>query len=133
LLAADQPAAMLYSHGPAFLNGDSIARSSAIFSGDLVQTNADSIANIHATGPSALVLNESLVQYEGNALKLEHCGVTISTSELLATRAGGVTVSPASGSWTEFEVRRDVDGRVAETALSTAHSRTVRCQTRFFQ
>jgi hypothetical protein len=111
LFAADQPAAMLYSHGTAFLNGDSIARSSAIFSGDLVQTNTDSVANINATGSSILVLNDSLVQYEGTALKLEHGGVTISTSKLLATRAGSVTVSPASNVWTEFEVR-DVDGRV---------------------
>ena len=111
LLAADQPAAMLYSHGTALLNGNSIARSSAIFSGDLVQTNADSVANINATGSSVLVLNDSLVQYEGGALKLEHGGVTISTSKLLATRAGGVTVSPVSDVWTEFEVR-DVDGKV---------------------
>ena len=111
LLAADQPAAMLYSHGNALLNGSSIERSSAIFSGDLVQTNSDSVANINATGSSVLVLNESLVQYDGNALKLEHGGVNISTSKLLATRAGGVTVSPVSGAWTEFEVR-DVDGKV---------------------
>jgi hypothetical protein len=111
LFAADQPAAMLYSHGTALLNGNSIARSSAIFSGDLVQTNADSVANINATGSSVLVLNDSLVQYEGGALKLEHGGVTISTSKLLATRAGGVTVSPVSDLWTEFEVR-DVDGKV---------------------
>ena len=111
LFAADQPAAMLYSHGTALLNGNSIARSSAIFSGDLVQTNADSVANINATGSSVLVLNESLVQYEGSALKLEHGGVTISTSKSLATRAGDVTVSPTASVWTEFEVR-DVDGRV---------------------
>jgi hypothetical protein len=111
LLAADQPAAMLYSHGTALLNGNSIARSSAIFSGDLVQTNADSVANINATGSSVLVLNESIVQYEGSALKLEHGGVTISTSKSLATRAGGITVSPSSAAWTEFEVR-DVDGKV---------------------
>jgi hypothetical protein len=111
LFAADQPAAMLYSHGTALLNGNTIARSSAIFSGDLVQTNSDSVANINATGSSVLVLNESLVQYEGSTLKLEHGGVSVSTSKLLATRAGGVTVSPASGVWTEFEVR-DVDGRV---------------------
>ena len=65
LFAADQPAAMLYSHGTALLNGNSIARSSAIFSGDLVQTNPDSVANINATGSSVLVLNESLIQYEG--------------------------------------------------------------------
>jgi hypothetical protein len=111
LFAADQPAAMLYSHGTALLNGNSIARSSALFSGDLVQTNADSVANINATGSSVLVLNDSLVQYEGSDLKLEHGGVSISTSKLLATRVGSVTVSPVSGGWTEFEVR-DVDGRV---------------------
>jgi ferric-dicitrate binding protein FerR (iron transport regulator) len=111
LFAADQPAAMLYSHGAALLNGNSIARSSAIFSGDLIQTNADSAANINASGSIVLVLNDSLVQYQGNAVMLEHGGVTISTSKLLATRAGDVTVSPAATVWTEFEVR-DVDGRV---------------------
>jgi hypothetical protein len=111
LFAADQPNAMLYSHGTALLNGNSIARSSALFSGDLVQTNADSVANINATGSSVLVLNDSLVQYEGSTLRLEHGTVTVSTSKLLATRAGTVTVSPVSNVWTEFEVR-DVDGRV---------------------
>ena len=111
LFAADQPAAMLYSHGTALLNGNSMERSSALFSGDLVETNADSVANINATGSSILVLNDSLVQYEGSDLKLEHGGVSISTSKLLATRVGNVTVSPVSGVWTEFDVR-DVDGRV---------------------
>jgi hypothetical protein len=111
LFAADQPAAMLYSHGTALLNGNSIARSSAIFFGDLVQTNPGSVANISATGSSVLVLNDSLIQYEGSSLKLEHGGVTISTSKSLATRAGDVIVSPTASVWTEFEVR-DVDGRV---------------------
>jgi hypothetical protein len=111
LIAADQPAAMLYSHGTALLNGTGIERSSAIFSGDLVQTSADSVANINATGSTILVLKDSLVQYAGAAVKLEHGGVAISTSKLLATRVGDITVSPAVGVWTEFEVR-DVDGRV---------------------
>lgn len=111
LFAADQPAAMLYTHGTALLNGSSITRSSAIFSGDLVQTNASSAANINAAGSIVLVLNDSLVQYQDHALRLEHGGVSISTSKLLATRAGDIVVSPASGAWTEFEVR-DVDGQV---------------------
>jgi hypothetical protein len=110
LLAADLPGAMLYSHGTALLNGNTIARSSAIFSGDLVQTSADSVANINATGSSVLVMNDLLVQYEGSALKLEHGGVTVSTSKLLAAHAGAVKVTPAAGVWTEFDVR-DVDGR----------------------
>src|SRR4029077_7854030 len=111
MFAADQASAMLYSHGTALLNGTNVPRSSAIFSGDLVQTNKDSVANINATGSSVLVLNDSLIQYEGNSVSLEHGGVTISTSKSLATRVGGVTVSPASSVWTEFEVR-DVDGTI---------------------
>jgi len=111
LFAADQPVAMLYSHGTALLNGHSIARSSAIFFGDLVQTSADSAANINASGSIVLVLNDSLVEYQNDAVKVDHGGVTISTSKLLATRAGDITVSPAANVWTEFEVR-DVDGRV---------------------
>jgi hypothetical protein len=111
LFAAEQPAAMLYTHGTALLNGNTIARPSAIFSGDMVETNASSAANINASGSIVLVLNDSLVKYQGEAVNLEHGGVTISTSKLLATRAGNVVVSPAAGVWTEFEVR-DVDGRV---------------------
>jgi hypothetical protein len=111
LFAADQASAMLYSHGTALLNGTSIPRSSAIFSGDLVQTNKDSVANINATGSTVLVLNDSLVQYEGDSVSLEHGGVSVSTSKSLATRAGDVMVSPAGGVLTEFEVR-DVDGKV---------------------
>src|ERR1700692_4809989 len=111
LVAADLPGAMLYSHGAALLNGNSIARSSAIFSGDLVEKNEDAVANINATGSSVLVMNDSLVQYEGSALKLEHGGVTISTSKLLAAQAGATKVTPGARRWPEFDVR-DVDGRV---------------------
>ena len=108
--AVDLPA-MLYTHGAALLNGNSVVRSSAIFSGDLVQTARSSAANINASGSIVLILNDSLVQYQGSAVKLERGGVTISTSKLLAIRAGDVTVSPKSNGWTEFEVT-DVDGKV---------------------
>lgn len=111
LFAADRPAAMLYSHGTALLNGRSVARSSAVFFGDQVQTNADSAANINASGSIVLVLNDSLVEYQDDAVELEHGGISVSTSKLLATRAGDITVSPAANVWTEFDVR-DVDGKV---------------------
>jgi len=111
LLAADQPGAMLYSHGSALLNGGSVSRSSAIFSGDLVETSADSAANINSAGSIVLVLNSSVVQYQGDAVKLEQGRISVSTSVALATRAGDVTVSPAANVWTEFEVK-DVDGTV---------------------
>lgn len=116
LFAADASvAAMLYSNGTARLNGYNLPRSSAIFSGDLVQTASDSVAKINALGTSLTVLADSLVQFEGSAVKLEHGGIAVSTSKGMATRAGEVTVIPAESGWTQFDVT-NVDGQVRITA-----------------
>lgn len=111
LLAADSGAAMLYANGAAWLNGGHVPNSSAIFAGDLVQTRSDSAANIHAPGSSITVLGDSLVQFEGASLKVEHGGVSVSTSKGVATTAGDVRVAPVSNEWTEFNVT-DIDGMV---------------------
>jgi hypothetical protein len=111
LFAADSGAAMLYANGAAWLNGSHVPNSSAIFAGDLVQTRSDSAANIHAPGSSITVLGDSLVQFEGVSLKVEHGGVSVSTSKGVATTAGDVRVAPSSNAWTEFNVT-DVDGTV---------------------
>jgi hypothetical protein len=102
---------MLYANGAAWLNGSHVPNSSAIFAGDLVQTRSDSAANIHAPGSSITVLGDSLVQFEGALLKVEHGGVSVSTSKGVATTAGDVRVAPASNAWTEFNVT-DIDGTV---------------------
>jgi len=111
LFAADSGAAMLYSSGPTWLNGSSLPKSSAIFSGDLVQTASGSVAKINASGSSLIVLSDSLVQFEGSAVNVDHGGVTVSTSKALATRAGDVTVTPTATVWTQFDVK-SVDGKV---------------------
>jgi hypothetical protein len=112
LLAADSNAAMLYTNGPAWVNGSHVPRaSSAIFSGDLLQTPADSVANINEAGSTITVLSESLVKFEGSSVNIEHGGVTVSTSKEMATTAGDWKVTPASSAWTEFKVS-DVDGTV---------------------
>ena len=115
LFADPSASGMLYAHGTISVNGTSVPRSSALFPGDVITTDRDSVANINATGSTVLILNESVVQYEGNAVNLEHGGVTVSTSKLLATHVGDVTVSPATSGWTQFEVR-DVDGTVRVAA-----------------
>jgi hypothetical protein len=111
LFAADNGAAMLYADGAAWLNGSHVPKSSAIFAGDLVQTRSDSAANIHAPGSSITVLGDSLIQFEGSSLKVEHGGISVSTSKSVAATAGDVRVAPVSNSWTEFNVT-DVDGTV---------------------
>jgi|SRR5579863_6494960 hypothetical protein len=112
LFAADSTAAMLYTNGGAWVNGSHVPRaSSAIFSGDLLQTRSDSVANINEAGSTITILSDSLVQFEGSSVKIEHGGVTVATSKGMATSAGDWKISPAASSWTEFNVS-DLDGTV---------------------
>ena len=111
LLAADSGAAMLYAKGTAWINGSSVPRSSAVFPGDLVQTQPNAVVHINATGSSVMILSDSLVKYEGNAVSVEHGAVTVATTKGMSTRAGEVVVTPVSADWTQFDVR-DVNGTV---------------------
>src|SRR6202790_4661649 len=111
MLAGETASAMLYTNGAAWLNGSEVPKSSAVFSGDMLQTRRDSTASIQSNGSSVMVLADSLVKFQGLAVELEHGAVRVTTSRGLAARAGDVTVKPVSNTWTEFQVT-DVDGRV---------------------
>lgn len=112
LFAADSgAAAMLYAKGTAWLNGGTVPSSSAVFPGDLVQTKADSMANINASGSNVMILPDSLVKFEGNAVAVDHGSVSVTTAKGLSTHAEGVTVTPVSDKWTEFDVS-NADGKV---------------------
>ena len=112
LMAADSSgAAMLYAKGTAWLNGGTVPGSSAIFPGDLVQTNPSSMANINASGSSVMILPDSLVKFEGGAVAIDHGGVSVATAKSLETHADDLTITPASAAWTEFQVNNQ-DGQV---------------------
>jgi hypothetical protein len=112
LRAADSSgAAMLYAKGTAWINGGAVPGSSAIFPGDLVQTNPSSMANINASGSSVMILPDSLVKFEGGAVAIDHGGVNVATGKSLETHADNLTITPASSAWTEFQVN-DMDGQV---------------------
>jgi hypothetical protein len=112
LLAADSNAAMLYTSGAAWINGIPVpSPSSAIFSGDLLQTRSDSVAKINEPGSTVTVLSDSLVKFERTSLQIEHGGLAVSTSRGIAATAGDIRVTPISSAWTEFNVT-DVDGIV---------------------
>ncbi|MGB9233537.1 MAG: hypothetical protein WCC04_03925 [Terriglobales bacterium] len=102
---------MLYTSGSAWVNGSTVPKTAAMFSGDLLQTRPDSTASIQSNGSSVMVMADSLVKFEGPAVEIEHGGVRVTTSRGMAARAGDVTIKPAGASWTEFQVV-DVDGRV---------------------
>jgi hypothetical protein len=112
MLAADSNAAMIYINGAAYVNDARVPRpSAAIFSGDLLQTRPHSVANINEPGSSITVLGDSLVQFQGTSVDIQHGGVAVATSKSIAATAGDVKVTPASNAWTEFNVV-DTDGTV---------------------
>ncbi len=112
MLAADSNAAMLYINGAAYVNDARVPRASAaIFSGDMLQTRPNSVANINEPGSSITVLSDSLVQFEGKSVDIQHGGVTVSTSKGVGASAGDVKITPKSNAWTEFKVV-DIDGTV---------------------
>jgi len=69
------------------------------------------VANINSPGSTITVFSDSLVQFEGSSLRIDHGGVTIATSKGVGTTVGDVRVFPLANSWTEFNVI-DVDGTV---------------------
>ena len=111
LMGGELAAAMLYTNGPAWVNGSEVPKSGALFTGDLLQTRADATANIQAAGTNVMVMADSLVKIRERAVELKHGSVRVTTARGLAAQAGEVTVKPVSDAWTEFQVT-DVDGRV---------------------
>jgi len=115
LLAADTGAAMLYGKGEVLLNGGTLPNSSAIYPDDVIETKADSVANINVTGSTVMVGPESLVKFENNAISLEHGSVTVSTSSGFRVHVKCITVTPAANVITQFDVT-DTNGKVYAAA-----------------
>jgi hypothetical protein len=126
LVAADSGAAMLYGKGTGavWLNGKPLPRSSAVFPGDLIQTQAESLATLDTSGSGVIVLPDSLVRFDGNAVSLQHGSVNVATSHRMVAFAQDVTVTPASDAWTEFEV---VDAGDSVQVAAKKGDVTVKC------
>jgi hypothetical protein len=111
LLGADTGVAMLYGKGVVLLNGANLPNSSAIYPDDVIETKADSVANLNVTGSTVMVGPESVVKFENNAIELEHGSVTVSTSDGFRVYVKCVRVIPAQTVATLFDVV-DTNGKV---------------------
>jgi hypothetical protein len=116
LMAVDSGMALARPYGTTWLNGAAVQQSSAVFPGDLIQTNSGSSMKIQSSGSSVVVLANSLVKFEGGAVSVEHGSVKLATSKSMSAHAGVVTVAPASNTWTEFALT-DLGGTVQIVAL----------------
>lgn len=115
-LLGDDSAAMLRSNPGVLLNKNPTAASSALFPDDLVETPQKAVARIEATGSTADINPDTMVQFEVDELVLEHGTLSVSTTRGLRVRVGCVTVTPVHTDWTHYDVT-DVNGKVTVSAL----------------
>jgi len=104
LPAADDASAMLYVHGAASINGAAVPRTSAIFSGDILETGPNGAARIQGPGVSITVPADTRMTFNGSALDLQHGALAILTSKNLTAIAENVRITPYSRVWTEFSL-----------------------------
>jgi hypothetical protein len=121
LMAQDSARAMLHNDGGAWVNGNPAPKSTAIFTHDLVRTQKENGARIDADGSTVTVEPETIVQFEGDLLILEHGSLQVNTFRGMRVRVNCVTVSPPAQEWARYDVT-DVDGRV----LVLAHQNDVK-------
>ncbi|MFZ0758596.1 MAG: hypothetical protein WAM69_01495 [Candidatus Sulfotelmatobacter sp.] len=118
LMAQDSGRAMLYSDQGVQLNGRPVPNSSAIFPHDWIQTQPGTGAKIDAEGSTALVQPETVVQFNGDELILDHGSLRLDTARKMRVRASCVTVTPITADQTQYDVT-DVDGRVKVAAIKS--------------
>jgi hypothetical protein len=118
LLAQDTTAAILRSNGIGVqVNRNPAPASSALFSGDEIETQKNAAARIDASGSAADLNSETMVRFEVNELVLEHGSLSVNTSRGLRVKVGCLTVTPVNDAeWTHYDVV-DLDGKVRVSAL----------------
>lgn len=103
LFAADT-GDMLYIKGETRVNGGTIPNSSAIFPGDIVQTETDSAANINALGSNIVIAPNTILIVEENGVNLDRGGLTVVTARSATVHAGNLTIMPAHSASTQYEI-----------------------------
>jgi hypothetical protein len=116
LPADDTGTAILHSTGSVLLNTNPAPPTSALLSDDLIETRKDAVARIESTGSFADIHPETMVQFEGNELVLDHGSLSVNTSRGVRVRVGCITITPVHTEWTHYDVT-DVDGKVSVSAL----------------
>ena len=108
----ERPAAVLRAAGKVQVNGTGSGEITTLFSGDTIQTDAESLANIIAGGSSVLVMPNASIKFLGDAVELAQGGMVITTSEGMAARAYGLTITPTAKKPSKFEVAEYEDSVV---------------------
>ena len=118
--ADETAAAILRSSGSGVLvNRNPAPTSSALFPNDLIETPRNAVARIEASGSTTDINADTVVQFDGDELVLDHGSLSVNTTKGLRVRVGCLTVTPVNLSeWTQYDVT-DVNGKVTVNAAKS--------------
>ena len=114
-LLGQAPAAILRTQGGVWVNGYEARDSSAVFTGDLLETKQGFSASLNLEGSTVLIQPESVSKLQENMLVLDHGRVSVTTSRNFKVRVHCLTVVPVSSDWTQYDVS-DVSGTIQVAA-----------------
>jgi hypothetical protein len=130
LVAQDANRGILRNDGGTWLNENPAPPTAAIFPDSLVQTQKGHNARIDVEGSSILIQPETMVQFQGHELALDHGTLQLDTAREVEVIVGCITISPITSERTQYDVT-DVDGKVKVVATRNdvrihAHGGTLR-------
>ena len=115
LVAQGTDRALLHSDGGTWINGSPAPETSTIFLESLIQTQKGHSAKLDTEGSSVIVQPETVVQFEGDELVLDHGSLQLTTMREMKVRVNCITVIPITADRTLYEVS-DIDGKVTVVA-----------------
>lgn len=118
LTAQETAGAMLRSSSSGVsVNHNSAPSSIALFRGDFIETNKQGVARIEMAGSTVDIGPETVVQFDGDEVVLDHGRLAVDSSRGLRVRVGCITVVPVNDAMrTHYDVADD-NGQVTVSSL----------------
>ena len=113
VMAADS-GAMAYPTGQVTINGSALAKPTAVFAGDKINT-ADGSLSMNIAGSTVQVGNKSSVVFDASQMSLARGGMKVSTSTGLAGQVRNLSLRPGTGKTVYTVAERN--GKVMIAAL----------------
>lgn len=98
------PSAILHTQGGVWINGSEAPDSTAVFTGDLIETKPGFSATLTLAGSNVQLAAESVAKLQENLLVLDHGIVSVVTSASFKVRVNCLTVVPISNERNDYAV-----------------------------
>lgn len=119
--------ASLSGNQSVYVNGQQLTTSSiAVLVGDVVQTKNDGMAQMTSSGSTSLLQSNTIVRFQRGGIAVDRGSVSIGTGNGSSVFARDFRITPASSSWTQFDVIR-ANGVIQ--ILARKNNLTVSCGT----